>query len=124
MGKSILIVDDAEAIRQTVSFYLSENGFAVVEAKDGVDALEKLDGRAVDLIVSDVNMPRMDGIEFLKKVKGDEKYAVYKFTPFIMLTTESNDAKKEEGKQAGAKAWIVKPFNPESLLDAIKKMLV
>lgn len=123
MGKQILIVDDAEAIRQTVSFYLTENGYDVLEARDGVDALNLLDGKTVDLIVSDVNMPTLDGIEFLKKVKNDEKYAKYKFTPFIMLTTESNDAKIQEGKKEGAKAWMVKPFKPELLLEAIKKLL-
>ncbi|MBN1495774.1 MAG: response regulator [Spirochaetes bacterium] len=123
MGKQILIVDDAEAIRQTVSFYLTENGYDVLEARDGVDALNLLDGKAVDLIVSDVNMPTLDGIEFLKKVKNDDKYAKYKFTPFIMLTTESNDAKIQEGKKEGAKAWMVKPFKPELLLEAIKKLL-
>jgi two-component system, chemotaxis family, chemotaxis protein CheY len=123
MGKSILIVDDAEAIRQTVSFILQENGYSVIEAKDGKDALAKLDGREVSLIVSDVNMPSMDGIELLKKVKGDEKYASYKFTPFIMLTTESNDEKIQEGKKEGAKAWVTKPFKPDQLLDAIKKLL-
>jgi two-component system chemotaxis response regulator CheY len=123
MGKSILIVDDAEAIRQTVSFILQEQGYGVIEAKDGKDALAKLDGREVNLIVSDVNMPSMDGIELLKKVKGDEKYASYKFTPFIMLTTESNDEKIQEGKKEGAKAWVTKPFKPDQLLEAIKKLL-
>jgi two-component system, chemotaxis family, chemotaxis protein CheY len=123
MGKLILIVDDAEAIRQTVNFYLTENGYTVLEARDGMEALKMLDGRAIDLIISDVNMPTLDGIEFLKKVKKDEKCANYKFTPFIMLTTESNDEKIQEGKKEGAKAWVTKPFKPELLLEAVKKLL-
>jgi two-component system chemotaxis response regulator CheY len=124
MAKSILIIDDSESVRQTVAFLLQDQGYEVIEANDGRDALGKLDGRAVSMIVCDVNMPAMDGIEFIKTVKGDEKYSSYRFTPIVMLTTESNDAKKEEGKQAGAKAWLLKPLKPDALLDAIKKLLV
>jgi two-component system chemotaxis response regulator CheY len=124
MAKSILVVDDSESVRQTVAFLLQDQGYEVIEAHDGRDALDKLDGRAINLIVCDVNMPTMDGIEFIKTVKADGKYASYRFTPVVMLTTESNDAKKEEGKQAGVKAWLLKPLKPDALLDAIKKLLV
>jgi two-component system chemotaxis response regulator CheY len=91
----------------------------VIEGCDGKDALTKLDGRKVHLIVSDVNMPNMDGIAFLTSVKAMPNY---KFTPVIMLTTEAGDAKKQAGRAAGAKAWIVKPFNPPVLLDAVSKL--
>jgi len=124
MAKSIMVVDDSESVRQTVAFLLQDQGYEVIEASDGRDALDKLDGRAIGLIVCDVNMPSMDGIEFLKSLKEDGKYASYRFTPIVMLTTESNDAKKEVGKQAGAKAWLLKPLKPEALLDTIKKLMV
>jgi two-component system chemotaxis response regulator CheY len=124
MAKSILIVDDSESVRQTVAFLLQDQGYDVIEARDGREALDKLDGRTINLIVCDVNMPTMDGIEFIKTVKGDGKYASYRFTPVVMLTTESNEAKKEEGKQAGVKAWLLKPLKPEVLLESIKKLIV
>lgn len=121
MGKTILIVDDSSSLRQVVSLTLTRAGYEVIEGADGVDALSKLDGRRVNLIVSDVNMPRMDGITFVTKVKQDPRY---KFTPVIMLTTEGQDAKKEQGRAAGAKAWIVKPFSPPVLLDAVSKLIL
>jgi two-component system chemotaxis response regulator CheY len=121
MAKSILIVDDSASLRQVVSIALKGAGYEVLEGVDGADALTKLDGRKIHLIISDVNMPRMDGISFVKAVK---ELAAYKFTPIIMLTTESQEAKKREGQAAGAKAWVVKPFVPETLLGAVQKLVL
>jgi two-component system, chemotaxis family, chemotaxis protein CheY len=121
MSKTILIVDDSSSLRQVVSLALTRAGYDVIEGVDGMDALTKLDGRKINLIVSDVNMPRMDGITFVTHVKQNPRY---KFTPVIMLTTEGQDAKKEQGRAAGAKAWIVKPFSPPVLLDAVSKLIL
>jgi len=121
MAKTILIVDDSSSLRQVVNMTLTRAGYDVVEGTDGMDALTKLDGRKYNLIVSDVNMPRMDGITFVTNVKQNPRY---KFTPVIMLTTEGQDAKKEQGRAAGAKAWIVKPFSPAVLLDAVAKLIL
>jgi two-component system, chemotaxis family, chemotaxis protein CheY len=123
MGKTVMVIDDADSVRQSVGFSLQEAGFDVLEASDGQDALNKLGGKEVHLFICDVNMPNMDGIAFLKKIKTDAAYASYKFTPLIMLTTEAGQDKMAEGKGAGAKAWIVKPFKPEQLLDAVKKLV-
>ncbi|KUM05106.1 response regulator [Chromobacterium subtsugae] len=120
MGKSILIVDDAASIRATVSIALKGAGYEVIEACDGNDALAKLNGVRVNLIISDVNMPGMDGITLLKRLK---EGAATRFLPVIMLTTEGSDDKKMQGKEAGAKAWIVKPFDPLKLLDAVSKLI-
>lgn len=119
MSKSILVVDDSASVRQVVGMALRGVGHEVVEAVDGKDALSKLNGRKFHLIVCDVNMPNMDGISFLKEVK---QLPAYKFTPILMLTTESGADKKQEGKAAGAKAWLVKPFKPEVLLNAVTKL--
>ncbi|AVO53630.1 response regulator [Ectopseudomonas mendocina] len=121
MGKTVLIVDDSASIRQVVSITLKGAGYDVIEGSDGRDALGKLDGRKVHLIISDVNMPNMDGITFLKNVK---QLPAYKFTPVIMLTTEAGEAKKEEGRAAGAKAWVVKPFQPAQMLTAVSKLIL
>ncbi|AMQ44239.1 chemotaxis protein CheY [Aeromonas veronii] len=121
MGKTILIVDDSATIRQVVGMTLKGAGYEVMEASDGKDALNKLDGNKINLIISDVNMPNMDGITFVKEAK---KLANYKFTPVIMLTTESQDSKKQEGQAAGAKAWVVKPFQPEQMLAAVAKLIM
>ena len=121
MKKTVLIVDDSSSLRQVVNLALSRAGYEVLEGCDGQDALAKLDGRKVHLIVSDVNMPRMDGLTFLKAVKALPNY---RFTPVIMLTTEGTDGKKEQGRAAGAKAWITKPFNPPQLLDAVSKLIL
>lgn len=121
MGKTILIVDDSATIRQVVGMTLKGAGYEVMEASDGKDALKKLDGKKINLIISDVNMPNMDGITFVKEAK---KLASYKFTPIIMLTTESQDSKKQEGQVAGAKAWVVKPFQPEQMLAAVAKLIM
>ncbi|VXC96630.1 Two-component system response regulator [Pseudomonas sp. 8Z] len=121
MGKTVLIVDDSASIRQVVSITLKGAGYDVIEGCDGKDALKKLDGRKVHLIISDVNMPNMDGITFVKNVK---QLPAYKFTPVIMLTTEAGEAKKEEGRAAGAKAWVVKPFQPAQMLTAVSKLIL
>lgn len=121
MGKTVMVVDDSASVRQVVGIALKGAGYDVVEAVDGKDGLTKLDGRKLHLIISDVNMPNMDGISFLKAVKAN---ASYKFTPVIMLTTENQESKMQEGKAAGAKAWIVKPFQPPQLLDAVSKLVL
>lgn len=120
MSKTILIVDDSASIRQVVAMTLKGAGYEVIEACDGQDALSKLTGQRVHLIISDVNMPVMNGIELLKQVKA---HPTYKFTPVIMLTTESSDSMKEQGRAAGAKAWMVKPFKPEQILAATAKLV-
>lgn len=120
MAKTILVVDDSNAIRQSVSFILEQAGFAVVQASDGLDGLSKLNSQQFNLIISDVNMPNMDGIAFTKKVR---EHASHKFTPVIMLTTESQSSKMEEGKAAGATGWIVKPFDADKLLAVAKKLI-
>ncbi|MEO8299168.1 MAG: response regulator [Burkholderiales bacterium] len=121
MAKSILIVDDSASVRQVVSISLRQAGYEVIEGCDGKDALTKLTGQKVHLIISDVNMPNMDGISLVKAVK---QLPAYKFTPIVMLTTESQDAKKREGQEAGAKAWIVKPFKPDQLLGVVQKLIL
>ena len=122
MAKTILIVDDSSSLRIVVRLALERAGYAVIDACDGRDALAKLETTAkVHLIVSDVNMPNMDGITFLGRVK---QHARHKFTPVIMLTTEGQEEKKTLGRAAGAKAWIVKPFNPPQLLDAVSKLIL
>ena len=121
MSKTILIVDDSFSMRSTVGMALKGAGYDVVEAEDGKDALGKLDGRKLNLIISDVNMPNMDGISFVKAAK---QLPAYKFTPVIMLTTESGEDKKQAGKDAGVRAWVVKPFQPPILLDAVAKLVL
>lgn len=119
MAKKILIVDDSASIRQVVAIALRGAGYEVIDACDGKDALTKLNGDKINLIISDVNMPNMDGITFLKEVKKNPRY---KFTPVIMLTTEAGQEKMAEGRAAGAKAWVVKPFQPPQMLDAVAKL--
>jgi two-component system chemotaxis response regulator CheY len=121
MAKTIMIVDDSASLRQVVSIALKSAGYDVVEACDGKDALAKLDGRKLHLIISDVNMPNMDGLSFVRAAK---QLPAYKFTPVIMLTTEVSDAKKQEGQAAGAKAWVVKPFQPAQMLTAVSKLIL
>lgn len=120
-SKTIMIIDDSPSIRQVVNLTLKKVGYDVIEAVDGEDALKKLSGQKVNLIVCDVNMPKMDGITFLKNLKVMPNH---KYTPVIMLTTESQEARKQEGKLAGAKAWVVKPFKPEQMLEAIEKLML
>jgi two-component system chemotaxis response regulator CheY len=119
MTKTIMIVDDSASMRRVVGIALKGAGYAVLEGCDGKDALSKLTGQKVHMIISDVNMPVMDGITFLKAVK---QMPAYKFTPVIMLTTESEESKKREGQAAGARAWVVKPFQPERLVDAVQRL--
>jgi len=116
----ILAVDDSASMRQMVSFTLKGAGHEVVEASDGVEALNFAQGESVDLVISDVNMPNMDGISLIRELR---KLIPYKYTPMLMLTTESSGDKKMEGKSAGATGWIVKPFNPDQLLSTVKKVL-
>jgi two-component system chemotaxis response regulator CheY len=121
MGKTVMVVDDSGSFRTVVKLALQKAGYAVVEAVDGQDAAEKLNTAKPNLIVCDVNMPRMDGLTFARHVKASP---VHKFTPMIMLTTESQDAKKAEGKAAGVRAWITKPFQPSQLVDAVQRLCV
>lgn len=117
---SILAVDDSASMRQMVAFTLKGAGYEVVEASDGAEALEIAKTRTFDLVLSDVNMPNMNGIELVTELR---QMADYKFTPMLMLTTESAGDMKLKGKQAGATGWIVKPFNPDQLLSTIKRVL-
>lgn len=117
---SILAVDDSASMRQMVAFTLKGAGYDVIEAVDGVDALNKAKGKSVNMVLTDVNMPNMDGITLIKELR---KLPNYKFTPMLMLTTESSSDKKALGKSAGATGWLVKPFNPEQLLGTIKKVI-
>ena len=121
MTKTIMVVDDSASLRQVVGITLKGAGYSVIEGSDGADALGKLTGQRVNLIISDVNMPNMDGISFVEALK---QMAAYKFTPVIMLTTESEEGKKLRAKAAGAKAWVVKPFKPEVLLSAVQKLIL
>ena len=120
MAKTVMIVDDSASMRQVVGFALKDAGFDVIAAVDGKDALGKLNGTKVEMIITDLNMPNVNGIELIKQVR---KTGGYKFTPIVMLTTESQEAAKAEGKQAGASGWIVKPFKPDQLLDVVKKFI-
>lgn len=116
----ILAVDDSASMRQMVSFTLKSAGFDVVEAEDGQAALDLARTEKFKLVLADVNMPRMDGITLVKNLRG---LADYKFTPLLMLTTESTPEKKLEGKAAGATGWLVKPFNPEQLIATVQRVL-
>jgi len=121
MSKTILVVDDSSSVRIVVRAALMGAGYNVVEGVDGRDAISKLGGQKIHLIISDVNMPNMNGIEMVKEIK---QMPAYRFTPICMLTTESEQSKMAEGKAAGAKAWIVKPFQPPKLLDAVSKLVL
>ena len=120
MPKKILIVDDSESIREVVSFTLENEGFEVLVANDGTDALKFLDGREIDMIITDLHMPEMDGITLIKHVRAME---VYQRILILFLTTESQTAKKMEAKEAGATGWIIKPFVPAKLIAALQKVL-
>jgi len=120
MAQKVLVVDDSAAIRQSITYVLQQGGYEVTEAKDGLDGLSVLASmEETNLIITDVNMPNMDGISFIRKVRENDKY---KFTPIIVLTTESQGSKMNEGKEAGATGWIVKPFSSEKLLGVVKKV--
>jgi two-component system chemotaxis response regulator CheY len=120
MAKTILIVDDAASMRGLVSMTLRGAGYEVIEASDGLDALSKIAGQRVNMVVTDFNMPNMNGIDLIKSLKADSQT---KFIPIVMLTTESEDGKKKQGQEAGAKAWIVKPFKPDTMLMVVKKII-
>jgi two-component system chemotaxis response regulator CheY len=120
MSKVIMTADDSASVRQMVSFTLKQNGYTVVEAVDGKDALQKIQAQKVDMLITDLNMPNLDGIGLIRGVRA---LPSYKFIPIVMLTTESQDSKKQEGKSAGATGWIVKPFQPDQLIAVVKKVL-
>jgi len=119
-AKKIMAVDDSPSIRQMLSFTLKQAGYEVVEAVDGKDALAKFAAENVQMLITDLNMPNMDGITLIREVR---KNAANRFMPIIMLTTESQETKRQEGKAAGASAWIVKPFKPEQLLGVVRMVL-
>jgi two-component system chemotaxis response regulator CheY len=119
MSKTILAVDDSASMRQMVGVTLRSAGYEVIEATDGDEALEFARGRPVDLVLTDVNMPRMDGITLVAKLRG---LPGYQFTPLLVLTTESSPERKLQGKQAGATGWMVKPFNPDQLLATLERV--
>lgn len=121
MAKTILIVDDSSSLRMAVRIALTSAGYEVVEAEDGKQALGKLDGRKYHLVISDVNMPNLDGYGFVTAMK---QMPNYKYTPVVMLTTEDGNDKKERGREAGVKAWIVKPFVPPQLLNVVSKLVM
>ena len=120
MGHCILTVDDSSTMRQMITFTLKGASFEVVEAGDGVEALEVAKGKKLSLIITDVNMPRMDGITLVQRLR---TLPEFKFTPILVLTTESDASMKQKGKEAGATGWIVKPFSPEKLLDVVNKVI-
>ena len=120
MAKRSLVVDDSAAIRQLITIALEDAGINVVSAGNGREALAKLGATKFDLIITDLNMPEMDGIELIREVRGIPDY---RFAPIIMLTTEAQDEKKKQGKAAGATGWIVKPFSSEQLLGIVRKVL-
>ena len=121
MGKTVLVVDDSSTMRQMVAYTLKNAGYDVVEAGNGKEAVGKLNGGTKPaLVVTNLNMPEMDGITLITEIR---KMAAFKFTPILMLTTESADDKKKAGQAAGATGWIVKPFNPEQMLKVIQKVL-
>ena len=119
MTKTILTVDDSASIRQVVAFTLAGAGYQVVEARDGEDALSRL-GQTLNLVITDLNMPRLDGIGLIKRLRA---HAGCKYVPIVVLTTESQPERKQEARAAGATAWIVKPFRPEQLLAVVHKVL-
>ncbi|MEM9046566.1 MAG: response regulator [Pseudomonadota bacterium] len=119
MQKRVLTVDDSKTMRDMLLVTLKQAGYDVLQAEDGQEALTKLESAEVDVIITDINMPVMDGIAFIKACRGKAAFAS---TPILTLTTESSDAKKAEGRNAGATGWIVKPFNPDSLIRVIEKV--
>jgi len=120
MAKTIMTVDDSNSVRQMVAFTLKQEGYDVIEAVDGLDALKKIQSAKVDLLITDLNMPNCDGLTLIKEVRA---MANFKFLPILFLTTESSDEKKAQAKSSGATGWIVKPFKPEQLVSVVKKVL-
>ncbi len=120
MPRIFLVVDDSAAIRRLVTLTAQEAGYEVLVAENGKEALARLAGQKIDLVITDLNMPEMDGIELIKALRRMQEY---KFVPIVMLTTESQEARKQEGKQSGASGWIVKPFSPAQLLEVVHKFM-
>lgn len=120
MAKSILAIDDSASIRQMVSFTLKSSGYEVTEAIDGMDGLDKAKTKTYNLILTDQNMPRMDGLTLIKTLRAMPQY---KTVPILMLTTESSDAMKQQGRSVGATGWLVKPFDPQKLIEVVKKVI-
>lgn len=120
MGKTILVVDDAMTVRNLAKFALSKGGYTILEAEDGVQGLKVLEGNTVDLVISDLNMPNMNGLDMCRSIKGQEKF---KALPIFMLTTEASQEVALQGREIGIMAWIVKPFVPEKLLSAVQKVV-
>ena len=120
MTKTALVVDDSTSMRQMVAYTLKEAGYSVIEGSNGQDALDSIQGKPVNVVITDLNMPVMDGMTLIKKLRSKPEY---KFTPILMLTTEAQDDRKREGKAAGATGWIVKPFNPEQLIGVLGKVV-
>jgi two-component system chemotaxis response regulator CheY len=120
MAKTVLAVDDSASIRQMVSFTLKSAGYEVLDAVDGQDGLDKAKSNTVNLVLTDQNMPRMDGLTLIKTLRALPQY---KTTPILMLTTESSDTMKQQGRAAGATGWLVKPFDPQKLLEVVKKVI-
>jgi len=120
MAKTVLCVDDSASIRQMVGFTLKSAGYEVVEAVDGMDGLDKAKSRSVNLVLTDQNMPRMDGLTLIKSLRALPQY---KSVPILMLTTESSEAMKSQGRAAGATGWLVKPFDPQKLIEVVKKVI-
>jgi two-component system chemotaxis response regulator CheY len=120
MAKTILAVDDSGSLRQMVAFSLNAAGYQVIEAVDGQDGLNKARNQVVDLVLTDQNMPNMDGLTLIKSLRALDSY---KSVPILMLTTESSDEMKSQGRAAGATGWLVKPFDPKRLIDVVKKVI-
>ena len=120
MSKAVLAIDDSPSIRQMVSFTLKNAGYDVVEAVDGEDAFEKARQRSFDLVLTDQNRPRLDGIGLTKRLR---EHPSFKTTPILILTTESSDQMKQAGRAAGATGWLVKPFDPNKLIEVVKKVI-
>ena len=120
MAKTILAIDDSASIRQMVSFTLKSAGYEVIEAVDGMDGLDKAKAKTADLVLTDQNMPRMDGLTLIRSLRALPQYQA---VPILMLTTESSDAMKSQGRAAGATGWLVKPFDPQKLIEVVRKVI-
>lgn len=120
MAKTFLIVDDSASMRQLISFTMKDAGYEAVAAENGKDALAKLGTAKIDMVITDLNMPEMDGISLIRELR---RMPEYRFLPIVMLTTEAQENKKQEGRAAGASGWIVKPFTPEKLLEVVRKFV-
>ncbi len=120
MAKTILAIDDSASIRQMVAFTLKSSGYEVVDAVDGMDGLDQAKAKTFNLVLTDQNMPRMDGLTLIKTLRAMPQY---KTVPILMLTTESSDAMKQQGRAAGATGWLVKPFDPQKLIEVVKKVI-